>query len=234
MKAALIIAERELRAFFTSSLAYVLLVVWLLYQGMVFSYVFFSAAGGGMGSDGPLPYIFGGESIFFHMINFAYVPALTMRSVADEYRTGNIDAVLSTPVTEWSFLLGKWLAAVAMWLALWVPTLIYVWLTSRFGLVDAGAVLASYLGIIVVGLGYAALGVFASTLAKTQLTAFLFGFMLVAGLFILGIFSFVAEPGTAQDAASYVSVWEHISTFTRGIVVSLFVSHRILVARRLA
>jgi ABC-2 type transport system permease protein len=249
MNAIWIIAEREVRGFFSTSLAYVLLVVWLVYQGLVFTYAFQSSVQQGFSpgqGESPITFVLGGW-IFFYIIIVAIVPALTMRFVAEEYRSGNIESVLSTPNDELALVLGKFLAGLIIWIALWLPTLIYVWLTSRFGSLDLGATLSSYIGVLGVGAHYIAIGVFASTVARTPLAAFLIGFMLLTMLFILGIGAMIVGEGTLGEIAGYISIWEHMSTFGRGIVdtrylmfdltmtvLPLFVAHRILVARRLA
>jgi ABC-2 type transport system permease protein len=249
MNAIWIIAEREVRGFFSSILAYVLLVVWLVYQGVVFVYAFQTCVQQGFSpgqGESPITFVLGGW-IFFYIISVAFVPAFTMRFIADEYRSGNIESILSTPNTEVALILGKFLAGLIIWIALWIPTLIYVWLTSRFGSLDLGATSAAYIGVLGVGAHYVAIGVLASTIARTQLTAFLLSFMMLTLLFILGIGAMVFGEGPLGEAAGYISVWEHMSTFGRGIVdtryltfdltmtvLPLFVAHRILVARRLA
>lgn len=247
MKSMWIIAERELFSFFNSTLAYLMLVAWLVFHGLVFGISFDNAANGQLGpNENPVTFVVGGW-IFFHIGNIAFVPALTMRLIADEYRSGNIESILSTTVSELSFLIGKYLGAVLMWVALWVPTLIYVWLTSRYGSIDMGVIGSSYLGVLAMGSALIAIGVFASTVARTQLTAFVIGFVLIAGIFMVGILTFTLPEGPLREIANYVSFWEQGSTFARGIVDSrylvfdasiaaffLFVSHRILVARRLA
>lgn len=247
MNATWVIAEREVRGFFSTPLAYVLLVAWLVFHGMTFSIAFDLAVSnqGGPG-ESPLGAVFGGW-IFFYLIVIAFVPAITMRFVAEEYRSGNIETLLSAPITEGSVVLGKYLAGLIIWLALWAPTLIYAWLTSRFGDLDLGATAAAYIGVLGLGAHYVAIGVLASTIARTQLTAFLLSFLMLSVLFVGGVAAFAFDEGPLKEAASYLSVYEHMTTFTRGIVDSrfltydltltvlpLFITHRILVARRLA
>lgn len=247
MKSTWIIAERELFNFFNSTLAYGMLVAWLLFHGLVFTISFGLAAEGQLGpNENPVTFVLGGW-IFFHIANIAFVPALTMRSVAEEYRSGNIESILSTTVSELAFTMGKFLGCVLMWVALWVPTLIYVWLTSRYGSLDMGVIGSCYLGVLAMGSALIAIGILASTIAKTQLTAFLLAFVIIAGIFMIGIFTFSLPEGPGKEIANYLSFWEQSTTFARGIidsrylaldaslvVFSLFVSHRILVARRLA
>jgi ABC-2 type transport system permease protein len=134
-----------------------------------------------------------------------------------------------------------------MWVFLWMPTTIYVWLTSRYGSLDLGAIGSSYIGVLAMGIAMVSIGLLASTIARTQLTAFLLAFVMIAGIFMFGIFTFSLPEGTVREVANYMSFWEQSTTFARGIVdsrylvfdatlatISLFISHRILVARRLA
>ena len=248
MNAMWIIAEREVRGFFSSTLAYVLLVAWLLLRGGEFMIVFAMSTtgfGGGPG-ESPLTAFFGGTVLFYITI-LTFVPAITMRFVAEEYRSGNIDSLLSAPITEASVVFGKYLAGLIIWTAMWVPTLFYVFLTSRFGDIDLGATLASYIGVLGLGSHFVALGLLGSTIARTQISAFLIGFMFLAGLFMLGLVAFVANEESTREIWNYISVWEHMTTFGRGIVdsrylvydltmtvIPLFITHRIFVARRLS
>ncbi|MDH5493338.1 MAG: ABC transporter permease subunit [Myxococcales bacterium] len=243
MRVAWTIAKRDIYSFFVSPVAYVVIAVWLLWTGLSF-YVFaqwLASAPGGQG-DSPLAYFFG-QSILFFIPQLVFVPVMTMRLVAGESASGTLESLLTAPVREWEVVLGKYLAAMTFWLALWVPTLLYVWLTQHYGDVDFGSVASSYLGVAGIGLYYMAIGLFASTVARNQIIAAVITFMFLGALFALGILQYVVHD--ARDFFAYLSVWSHMQDFSKGIVdsrylvydvtlaaLALFLSVRVLESRR--
>ena len=245
MRGTFVIASREIRAFFVSPMAYVVLTVWALWSGL--SYYFFASLyamnGSSGGTDNPLSSFFGGTILFF-LPQLVFVPVLTMRLLADERRTGSIELLLTAPVSEVSVVMGKYLAAMTFWIALWLPSLLYVWITSRFGSVDMGTVGASYLGILGIGFYNMAIGLLASALARNQIIAAVMTFFFLGGLFLLGIGQYVFMNAT-RDILAYLSVWSHMQDFSKGIVdsrdlvydlsisaLALFLAVRALAARR--
>lgn len=220
MRSAFVIAAREVRSFFVSPMAYVVLTVWSLWSGV--SYYFFASLytmnGSQSGSDSPLTAFFGGTILFF-MPQLVFVPVLTMRLLADERSRGSLELLVTAPVSEVSIVLGKYMAAMVYWIALWAPTLLYVWLTSRFGHIDGGTVLASYVGILGIGAYNMSIGLLSSAIAKTQLNAAIMTFFFLGGLFLLGIGQYVFMD-TTRDVLAYISVWSHMQDFSKGIVDS--------------
>ncbi len=247
MTKTLVIAKREIFSFFASPMAYVVLVVWLLWSGLGFSLFcehYASNVSFG-GSDTPLTMFFGNTILFF-LPTLAIAPAVTMRLFAEETRTGSLEALLTAPVSDTAIVLGKYLAAMVFWCALWLPTLLYVWLTSRYGEVDAGVVASSYLGIFGIGLYYMAIGLLMSVVAPSQIIAFVLTFLVLGLLFVVGIAAMVVD-GDAAEVLSAFSIWSHMGDFSQGVVdtrylvydvslalFALFASVRALAHRRLA
>lgn len=244
MRAVWTIAKREMLAFFTSPVAYVVLTAWLLVNGVVFYQlaVFFSRNPSSSGTDTPLSLFFG-SSVFIHMAMLVFVPVMTMRLVAEERSSGTIEPLLTAPIGERAVVFGKYLAAMVFWLTLWGPTLLYVWITSNYGDVDPGVVASSYLGVTGVGVYYMAIGLLMSILSRNQIIAAVLTFLALGLLFALGIFEFVFPD--MRDAFAYVSVWTQLDTFAKGIVdsrylvfdlslaaVALFIAVRAMEARR--
>ncbi|MEZ4288616.1 MAG: Gldg family protein [Polyangiales bacterium] len=143
-----------------------------------------------------------------------FVPIITMRLVAEENRSGTLESVFTTDVDAGNFVLGKYVAAVFMWVALWLPTLMYAWITSRYGSVDVGALGSSYVGVFGIGLYYIAIGLLGSTLASNQIMAALLTFVGLGTLFVIGIGQSVTE-GLLSELCAYVSVWGHMADFSR-------------------
>lgn len=246
MKAAWAIAKREIGSFFISPVAYVVLTTWLLWTGL--SFYLFAGIGAsnpsGGGSDNPLSLFFGQTTLFF-IPQLVFVPVITMRLLAQETSTGTIEMLMTAPVREWEVVAGKYLAAMTFWLTLWIPSLLYVWLTSRYGDVDLGAIGASYLGIFGMGSYYMAFGLLSSALARNQIVAAVLTFLFLGMLFGLGMLQYVVWE--SRDFFAYLSVWSHMQDFSKGIVdsrylvydvtlaaLALFLTSRSLGARRLS
>jgi ABC-2 type transport system permease protein len=223
MRATYSIAKREVFSYFVSPIAYVVSVVWLVWCGLQYYVLAGMYAGApALGASGsPLSAFFGGSVLFFIPL-LVFAPVLTMRLLAEERHTGTLEPLLTAPVTTLDVVLGKYLAALVFWVALWVPTGIYVWQTSFFGTVDYGAVVASYLGVFGIGLYYMAIGLAMSALAKNQIVAALLTFMVLSGLFVGGLLSFIESFAASRDVIDYISLWGHMQAFSKGIVDTRF------------
>ena len=103
------------------------------------------------GSDNPVAFFYGGTVLFFIAL-LVFVPILTMRLLAEERQSGIDEAMLTTPVTPLAMVMGKYLAAMTFWVAMWVPTLMYVWICKNFGYADWGATSAIFVGVMGIGL----------------------------------------------------------------------------------
>ena len=224
MRTAYCVAKREVFSYFVSPIAYVVSVVWLVWCGLQYYLLAGLFAGSpGLGASGnPLSAFFGGSVLFFIPL-LVFAPVLTMRLFAEERHTGTIEPLLTAPVTTLQVVLGKYAAALVFWVALWIPTLLYVWLTSQFGSIDPGAVVASYLGVLGIGLYYMAIGLAMSALAKNQIVAALLTFMLLSGLFATGLLSFIESFAAYRDVIDYISLWGHMQSFSKGVVDTRFV-----------
>jgi ABC-2 type transport system permease protein len=201
-------------------LAWVLLVVFLLLQGTIFYaiVVHFTSLADLAVETGPVEAYFGQQSVFLLMTLLLVCPALTMRTFAEERRSGTIEALLTAPVSPTGVVLGKFAAVFSTYAAMWAPTFLYVLVLRKTGAVDYGAVLASYIGLFGIGASYLALGTLASALAKSQLVALLLAIFLQFGLFVLGIGEYVLPPGALRDVAAHVSVSSQMEEMARGIV----------------
>lgn len=219
------VLKREVFSFFVSPMAYVLLTVWLLYSGFTFyilcNYYASQPLGAGGAQDSPLVAFFGGTTLFY-LPMLIFVPLVTMRLLAEERSRGTIEVLMTAPITATSVVIGKYLAAVTVWIAMWIPTLLYVWLTSRYGDVDLGAVGASYLGILGVGAYYLAIGTLMSALARNQIVSAILTFMALGGLFIVGLGQFVFGE-EYREVFAYLSIWGHMEAFSRGVIDSRYV-----------
>jgi ABC-2 type transport system permease protein len=199
MRAAYSIAKREVFSYFVSPIAYVVSVVWLLWCGLQYFLMAGLYAGSpSLGATGsPLSAFFGGSVLFFIPL-LVFAPVLTMRLLAEERHIGTLEPLLTAPVTTLDVVLGKYAAAIVFWLS-------------------------SYIGVIGIGLYYMAIGLAMSALAKNQIVAALLTFMLLAGLFAVGLLSFIESFAKYRDAIDYISLWGHMQSFSKGVVDTRFV-----------
>lgn len=213
MNSIIVIAKRELNSFFDSLVAYVLLVAFLGISGF-FTWLF-------------------GSNIFFigqatlqpffsiaYFTLFFFIPALTMRMIAEEKRSGTLELLLTKPVSDWDVVIGKFLAAlmlIIIAIALTLPYYITVWI---LGPIDHGAVWTGYLGLILMSMTYIAIGLFASSISNNQIVAFLLA--LFIGVFLLIIFNVLANSftGTTGQLFSYLSLSTHFDSISRGVIDS--------------
>ena len=145
-------------------------------------------------------------------------PALTMRTFAEERRSGTIETLLTAPVTPSAVVVGKFAAVLTTYVAMWAPTLLYVIVLRHTGSVDWHTVAASYLGLFGIGAAYLALGTLMSSMSKSQLIALLLAIFAEFGLFVLGVGEYVFEPGLMRDLCAHVSMASQMDEMSRGLI----------------
>jgi ABC-2 type transport system permease protein len=214
MKAVLATYLRELRAYFVSPLAYVVLFFFLVVNGIVFGNLASILSDPRAPAGPPMTYFFGSTTLILLILGVV----LTMRLVSEELRSGSIEVLMTAPVTEGQVIAGKYLAALTFFAALWVPTLVYAGIVDHYSEVDWGPVAAGYLGILLVGALFLAIGVFASATTSSQLVAAMVTAALLFLLFLLGWFSDIFTGETSRQVFSYLSLGEHLDELSRGIV----------------
>ncbi|MCS6975135.1 MAG: ABC transporter permease [Cyclobacteriaceae bacterium] len=211
MHAVWVIAKRELNSFFDSLVAYILLVLFLGFSGF-FTWLY--------GAD---VFLSGQASLqsFFstaYWSLFFFTPALTMRLLAEENKTGTIELLLTKAVTDRQVVLGKFLAAVLLVAIALAFTLPYAFTISAIGPLDWGATLCGYLGLLLMSAAYIGIGLYASSITSNQVVAFLI--TLFIGLFFHVLFDALAAnfTGLAGLVFSTLSMSEHFDSLSRGVV----------------
>jgi ABC-2 type transport system permease protein len=214
------IFKRELFSLFVTPLAWVLIAAFLLVQGIhFFLLVAQYSMETGLTDGGPVQAFFG-KTILLYLPLLYTCPLLTMRLFAEERRGGTIEALLTTPVGTIGVTLGKYAAALVMYVVMWAPTLLYILLIARTGDVDWRTVLSGYAGVLAVGAGYLAIGTMTSTMTQSQVTAALVSTMIIVLLFMIGLGEYIVDSGPVHDACAYVSVWSQMNDFSQGIIDS--------------
>jgi ABC-2 type transport system permease protein len=213
--------KRELFAFFVTPLAWILLSVFLVVQGLHFAILVDHFTNAGDAAGGSPVQAFFGDTVLPYLVVFLLVPPMTMRLFAEERRSGTIEPLMTAPVSTIALVLAKYGAALAMYVTMWAPTALYIVILRRSGEIDTKVVLASYLGLFLVGSGYLAVGLMMSATTKSQFVALVLTSLVILGLFIAGLGEFVFPDGTPlQEASAYLSVWGQMNEFARGVVDS--------------
>jgi ABC-2 type transport system permease protein len=216
------IFKRELFAFFVTPLAWVLIVVFLVVQGMHFFLLVdhFARLPDVAGDETPLSAFFG-NTVLLYLVLFVLVPPMTMRLFAEERRSGTVEMLMTAPVSSAAVVLAKYAAVLTTYVAMWLPTVLYLVILGRTGELDWHVAGSAYLGVLLVGAGYLSLGLCASALTRSQFLAMVWTALVLLVLFILGVGEFVTREGTTMHAVcAHVSVWAHMNDFASGIVDS--------------
>ena len=217
MSRMLAICERELRAYFTSPIAYVVLTALLVVNGIYFSVIVSAMNEVEVSFGAPFSPFFGGF-IFYWFFMLIVPPVLTMRLLAEEVRSGTLETLMTAPVTDLQVVLGKYLASLAFFVLLWLPTLIYAVYLGLYTDLDPGPVLSGYLGTLLIGAMFLAAGLFASSLTRNQVVAAVLGFTLASTLFTLGLMEYL-QPAQAGLWA-YFNLHSQMIDFGKGVVDS--------------
>jgi ABC-2 type transport system permease protein len=213
MKKIWIITQRELNSYFDSLIAFIMIVLFLGFSGF---FTWISGADIFMVGQANLRAFFG----IAYWTLFFFIPALTMRLIAEEKKTGTIEMLLTKAVTDRQVITGKFLAAIILITIALAFTLPYVITVASIGNLDAGAVLCGYLALLLISAAYTSIGLFASSITNNQIVAFLSA--LFIGLFFHIIFEIIAAgmKGTLGQVINSLSVSNHFESLSRGVVDS--------------
>jgi ABC-2 type transport system permease protein len=209
-----IIAKRELRQYFNSPIAYAVMFLVMLVQGLIFYVNFYFSS--------MQQYVPDIKMVLSPMVTiFLFTtPAITMRLLADEQKTGTLEVLMTKPIRDWELIVGKWLGAFLFYFMIIVFTWVYPLILSfmiKPG-IDLGLVLAGYLGILLMVAAFIAVGVFASSLFSNQIAVFF------TTLGILLVFWLIDYPGQAFGGAAgsvmqYLGLTGHFfNSFYNGII----------------
>lgn len=229
MRNVLTIAGREFRSIFTSPVAYVVLTGFLLLGGWFFFnlvarfnllislYSSFQQMGDAAAEMNLNEYVVAPLLQNLAVILVILVPMITMRSFAEEKRTGTYELLLTSPVGTGQIVLGKFLGVAGFITLMVALTGIYALILAAFGNPEIGVMLSGYLGLLLLALTFVAVGMFASSLTENQIIAAVTGLVMLLLLFII---SWPADSAgeTLGGILKYVSVTEHFSEMVRGVI----------------
>ncbi len=213
MKTIWLITKRELNSFFDSLIAYIMIILFLGFSGF-FTWI--------SGSD---IFIVGQASLrgFFSIAYwtlFFFIPALTMRLIAEEKKSGTIEMLLTKAVTDRQVIIGKYLATLILIAIALAFTLPYVITLAKLGNLDTGGTICGYLALLLMSAAYTSIGIFTSSITSNQIVAFLSA--LFIGLFFHIIFQIIAGgmTGIIGQIINSLSVTVHFESLSRGVVDS--------------
>ncbi len=210
---------KEIRSYFYSPIAYVVLVVFLAFNGFIFFLIMSALNDPRMPREGSAMQLFFGGTIFFYLLLTVAASVITMRLIAEERKSGTIEVLMTAPITDWDLVLSKYLGAMAFYLFLWLPTISYVIVLRRYSEIDMGPVCSGYLGIVLFGGMSLAVGLLCSAVTRNQIVAAISSFVIITVLWTLGIFKSFAAGTLAQGFFSYVNILDQFfEGFSKGIV----------------
>lgn len=214
----LIILKKEFFAFLNSLIAYIVIGVFLLLTGLVV-WIY--------PDSNVLDYGYADLTSFFELCPYILIlisPAITMRMLSEEFRTGTIELLFTKPLSTADIVTGKFLAALSILVLALIPTLIYYFsiyqLGNPVGNVDSASVAGSYFGLVLLASAYSAIGIFTSSLTSNQVVAFIIAAAL-SYFFYDGIHQLAQLfRGSAQYYTDYFSLSFHYSSLGRGVIDS--------------
>jgi ABC-2 type transport system permease protein len=247
------IFKKEMRLYFTSPIAWVILTIFLFVAGYFFYAIFAfytlasmqAAMNPAMArdlnvTDSVLRPLFSNVSVILLLL----MPLVTMRLFAEERRSGTIELLLTYPVRDGAVLVGKYLAALALYAVMLALTLTYPAMVVYFTRVEWGPLVTGYLGLVLLGATFLAVGIFASSLTENQIVAAITTFGVLLIFWVIG-WSADYVGGPWGRVLSHLSLIEHFDSFAKGVldtrdilyyvnftVVALFLTLRSLEARR--
>jgi ABC-2 type transport system permease protein len=236
-----IIASREFRHYFVSPIAYALAtMLYLILGGIFFINVYYGLQTGQITPDGRI--VIGA---MVTILLFA-TPAITMRLLADEYRMGTMELLLTAPVRDWELVVGKWLGAFGFMFVVLAVTWVYPLILHRMTSpgIDQGTLVAAYVGLLLMVGAMLAIGVFISALFRSPVAAFFVALGVMLGLWIVG--GLASSSGTLGEVAGYLSFVDHYyNNFYLGVLdlgdavyflsltaLALFLGTQVVEARR--
>ncbi|MCX7679595.1 MAG: ABC transporter permease subunit [Spirochaetes bacterium] len=205
------IAKKELLVYFTTPIAYILFSAFLLCTGFYFFIL--------------SPFFFFRQAElreFFHALPAIFsiaIPAVTMRLFSEEKHSGSLEILMTLPVTHYEVIIGKFFAATAFSSIMLIPTLIYVITVMMVGSPDFGPIVGGYVGAVFLAATFSAIGIFASSMTKNQIIAFIIGVAICLTLTLIDYFLFFL-PDKLVSFFQHLGVNYHFRNIARGIVDS--------------
>jgi gliding motility-associated transport system permease protein len=218
------IAQKELRSYFASPIAYIIIGFFALVFGWFYivSLTFFMQASMQMGMPGQGQVNINNMAIRPLFQNVAVValfvlPLITMRTYAEEKRTGTIELLLTSPLTDFQIIMGKFLGAVALYALMLAVTAIHMALLFIYGNPEWKPIASGYLGLLLMGASFISIGLLISSLTKNQIVA---GMVTFAALLLLWTVSWMSDSAgpVTRTVLEALSITSHFDDFSKGVI----------------
>jgi ABC-2 type transport system permease protein len=209
MRQAINIFQKEFRSHFVSPIAYIVIAIFLLVTGWFFFTTFF------LFDQASLRNFFSLLPVMFSFV----IPAITMRLISEELNIGSYEILLTMPVTFNDVIFGKFLAAVIFVAAMLIPTFAYPVTVALLGQLDWGPVVGGYIGAVLLGAAFSAIGLFASTLTRNQIIAFITAMAICFSLALIDKMLFFL-PSSMLGILAYLGADFHFQNISKGIIDS--------------
>jgi ABC-2 type transport system permease protein len=211
--------NREIRAFFLSPVAWVVLFFFLLLTGFNF-YAGVAALNRGPSEVTVVEAFF--NTVFFWFGFILVLPLITMRLFSEEYKMGTIEPLMTAPVRDSQVVLAKYLAAFFFFIVLWLPSLLYFLVFQQVTKLEAAGAAGPYIGaytmLLLIGMFYLAIGCLTSAMTRNQIIAAVMSFSIIALLFFMGLLTFfiLSVTPALREMTAYFSALDHMSEASRG------------------
>jgi len=219
------IARKELKAYFASPIAYIVIGFWALLYGWFFVFILniFVRQSMQMGQFGMGPQSVNVNQQMIRpllqnvtILVLFLMPMVTMRTYAEEKRSGTIELLLTSPVTDFQIIIGKFLGAMALYGVMLAVTLIHIAILFKYGQPEWKPIATMYLGLLLLGGSFISLGLFISSLTKNQIVA---GAVTFALSLMLWIITWLNFGNSASDKVlGYLSIIDHLDDFSKGVI----------------
>jgi ABC-2 type transport system permease protein len=221
----LAIAHKELKSYFASPIAYIVIGFFALLFGYFFYalLIFFDRQSMQMAGMGGMQSVNINEQlirpVFLNttVINLFVLPMITMRTYAEEKRSGTIELLLTAPLTDFQIIMGKFLGAMALYASMLAVTLIHIAVLFAYGNPEWRPIATAYLGLLLMGGCFISLGLLISSLTKNQIVAGMITFAVFLMLWVINWIASFTGP-TTQEVLNYLSITDHLDDFTKGVL----------------
>jgi ABC-2 type transport system permease protein len=209
------VAARELRSFFSTPIAYIFLVIYLVATQGFFFHLFFFV------KEASLRLFFFWQPVFMLIL----IPAITMRSWAEERKVGTMELLMTMPARDIEVVMGKFLACMIFWtvtlaLTVTLPYTVYHFVGAD-ATVDSGPIIGGYVGLVLLGAAYIAISLFASSITENQIVAFMLALAICAVLLLIGSDLVIyTAPEILVKPFQYIGLWANFESISRGVLDS--------------
>lgn len=212
------IVKKELWQYFFSPIAYIVLASFFLVNSFLFYIILAAMSKAGSPSLSPIALLFGG-TFFFWLLHLIIIPVITMRLVAEERKSGTIETLLTSPLSDFQIVFGKFLSSFIFYFTAWGLTFVYAFILRSYSEVDWGPILSGYLGVFLLGGLFLSIGLWATIISKNQIVAAIISFSVMTMMVAITFLSFILGS-EKKEFVNYIDLLSIMENFSKGMVDS--------------